>query len=248
MTAASVDRGTLIEIRPRGDGVEVLTGIKSDPRTRPIPVVMLTSSRDESALVRSDDPEASSIRPWSGVCQGWHTVTNRNPRAHTVPGAVEALTSLGETMFKAQVISAGALLLLLSTGAYAQSNAVATGNMHFDVKEMDTNGDHMITREEMMAYAEKTWDSMAQGKDTIPVEAAAKDFASGGVNFRARTIDKDHDGTISKAEFLAYAGRRFDNMKKTNNMVSVDDMARAIARGNTSADGGKAKASKDATK
>jgi hypothetical protein len=132
--------------------------------------------------------------------------------------------------------------LLFAGGAYAQGNEFATGNMHFDAKEMDTNGDHMITREEMIAYAEKSWDKMAQGKDTIPIAAATKDFASGGVNFRARAIDTDHDGTISKEEFVAYAGKKFDTMKKTDNMVSVDDMAHAIARGNRSPDSGKAKA------
>jgi hypothetical protein len=135
-----------------------------------------------------------------------------------------------------------AVSLLLAGGAYAQSNEFATGNMHFDAKDMDTNGDHMITREEMIAYAEKTWDKMAQGKDTIPIAVAAKDFASGGVNFKARAIDTDHDGTISKAEFVAYAGRKFDTMKKTDNMVSVEDMAHAIARGNTSPNSSKAKA------
>ncbi len=126
----------------------------------------------------------------------------------------------------------GAILLQVGT-AFAQSNEFATGNMHFDAKDMDTNGDHMITREEMVAYAAKQWDLMAQGKDTLPIDVAAKDFATGGVNFKARTIDKDHDGTISKEEFVAYAGRKFDSMKKTDKMVSVDDMARAIARGNT---------------
>ena len=132
--------------------------------------------------------------------------------------------------------------LLFTGGAYAQGNEFATGNMHFDAKDMDTNGDHMITREEMIAYAEKSWDKMAEGKDTIPIAVAAKDFASGGVNFKARAIDTDHDGTISKEEFVAYAGKKFDTMKKTDNMVSVDDMAHAIARGNTSPDSGKAKA------
>jgi hypothetical protein len=134
-------------------------------------------------------------------------------------------------MHKVRSVIVG-VLLLQAGAAFAQSNAVATGNMHFDAKDMDTNGDHMITREEMIAYAEKQWDMMAQGKDTIPIDVAAKDFATGGVNFKARTIDKDHDGTITKAEFVAYAGRKFDSMKKTDNMVSVDDMARAIARGN----------------
>lgn len=127
-----------------------------------------------------------------------------------------------------------ATAFLLATGAAnAQSNEFATGNMHFDVKDMDTNGDHMITRDEMVAYAQKQWDMMAQGKDSIPISVAAKDFATGGVNFKARAIDTDHDGSISKAEFVAFAGKKFDTMKKTDNMVSVADMARAISRGNT---------------
>jgi hypothetical protein len=127
-----------------------------------------------------------------------------------------------------------AAALLPAGGVYAQGNEFATGNMHFDAKDMDTNGDHMITREEMIQYAEKQWEMMAKGKDTIPIAVAAKDFASGGVNFKARAIDTDHDGSISKEEFVAYAGHKFDTMKKTDNMVSVEDMARAIARGNTS--------------
>ena len=38
---------------PKVDGLEVLRQIKSDDRTQVIPVVMLTSSREESDLVRS---------------------------------------------------------------------------------------------------------------------------------------------------------------------------------------------------
>jgi hypothetical protein len=141
-------------------------------------------------------------------------------------------------MFKVQwVISAAALLV--AGAAYAQGNEFATGNMHFDAKEMDTNGDHMITRDEMVKYAEKQWEMMAHGKDTIPITVAEKDFATGGVNFKARAIDTDHDGTISKDEFVGYTGKKFDTMKKTDNMVSVTDMAKAIARGNTNPDAAK---------
>jgi len=150
-------------------------------------------------------------------------------------------------MFKVQLAICAAALLLAGA-AQAQSNEFATGNMHFDAKDMDTNGDHMITRDEMIKYAGKQWDMMAQGKDTIPISVAAKDFASGGVNFKARAIDTDHDGTISKDEFVAYAGRKFDSMKKTDNMVSVTDMAQAIARGNTNPGASKAKAPKEPAK
>ena len=38
---------------PKVDGLEVLQRIKSDPRTRHIPVVVMTSSREESDVVRS---------------------------------------------------------------------------------------------------------------------------------------------------------------------------------------------------
>jgi two-component system response regulator len=38
---------------PKVDGLEVLRRIKADPRTRVIPVVVLTSSREESDLVES---------------------------------------------------------------------------------------------------------------------------------------------------------------------------------------------------
>jgi CheY-like chemotaxis protein len=38
---------------PKVDGLEVLKTIRADPRLRLIPVVMLTSSREESDLVRS---------------------------------------------------------------------------------------------------------------------------------------------------------------------------------------------------
>ncbi len=38
---------------PRVDGLEVLQQIKADPRTRPIPVVMLTSSREDRDILSS---------------------------------------------------------------------------------------------------------------------------------------------------------------------------------------------------
>jgi hypothetical protein len=169
--------------------------------------------------------------------------------AHTVRRSEMAgrLREGGAPMLKMQLVICAASVLLAGA-AYAQSNEFATGHMHFDAKEMDTNGDHMITRDEMIKYAEKAWDSMAHGKDTIPIAVAAKDFASGGVNFKARSIDTDHDGTISKEEFVAYAGRKFDSMKKTDGMVSVTDMAKAIARGNRTPDEAKAKHTKDPSK
>jgi len=138
--------------------------------------------------------------------------------------------------------------LLLAGGAHAQSNNFATGNMHFDAKDMDVNGDHMVSREEMQQYAEKLWQSMSEGKDTIPISVATKDFATGGVNFSARAMDTNHDGSISKEEFLAYTGRKYDAMKKTDSMVSVIDMANGFARGNRPSRATKSKTSTEPAK
>ncbi|GLS42937.1 response regulator [Methylobacterium brachythecii] len=40
---------------PKVDGLEVLAALKKDPQTRAIPIVMLTSSREETDVVRSYD-------------------------------------------------------------------------------------------------------------------------------------------------------------------------------------------------
>jgi len=51
----------LLDIRlPRIDGLEVLRALKSHPVYRPIPVVMLTTSRDDNDVTKSYDLGANS--------------------------------------------------------------------------------------------------------------------------------------------------------------------------------------------
>ncbi|HJS84163.1 MAG TPA: response regulator [Acetobacteraceae bacterium] len=51
---AALPAVVLLDIKlPRVDGLEVLERIKADPATRQVPVVMLTSSREEQDIVRS---------------------------------------------------------------------------------------------------------------------------------------------------------------------------------------------------
>ena len=46
----------LLDIKlPKGDGLEVLQRMRTDPNLRSVPVVMLTSSREEQDIVRSYD-------------------------------------------------------------------------------------------------------------------------------------------------------------------------------------------------
>jgi CheY-like chemotaxis protein len=53
-TVAELPALVLLDLKmPKVDGLEVLRVIKTDPDLRMIPVVMLTSSREESDLVRS---------------------------------------------------------------------------------------------------------------------------------------------------------------------------------------------------
>ena len=89
--------------------------------------------------------------------------------------------------------------LLLAGGAHAQSNNFATGNMHFDAKDMDVNGDHMVSREEMQQYAEKLWQSMSEGKDTIPISVATKDFATKLASASMTSVSADESDATEAA-------------------------------------------------
>jgi two-component system, response regulator len=50
----ALPRLVLLDLKlPKVDGLEVLRTIKSDPRTRAVPVVVMTTSREEQDMVRS---------------------------------------------------------------------------------------------------------------------------------------------------------------------------------------------------
>jgi hypothetical protein len=133
-------------------------------------------------------------------------------------------------MFKVKLIAL-IVFALACIPAFAQTNASdVLSSMHFSAKEMDTNGDHMVSREEMQAYAEKMWEKMSNGKPTIPIALTTENFATAGVNMSAKDMDTDNDGSVSKKEFIAYTLKRYDAMPKTNGMVPVDALDKAFLR------------------
>jgi len=60
-TSTVVPRLILLDLKmPRVDGIEVLRAIKGNPETRRIPVVIMTSSQEESDIAKSYDLGANS--------------------------------------------------------------------------------------------------------------------------------------------------------------------------------------------
>ncbi len=139
---------------------------------------------------------------------------------------------------------AGALAAVTLQAPVSAENApgdIARGNMHFDAKAMDTNGDGMVSKDEMQKYGESMFDKMARNdKRMISVVDAAAEFARGGLRFDAKAMDTNGDGQISKDEFMKYGDAKFDSMKKdSHGMISVADAARDFGRGNMHLDGKK---------
>jgi CheY-like chemotaxis protein len=68
----------LLDIKmPRVDGLQVLKEIKADPKLRTIPVVILTSSREESDLIKGYDNGANAfvVKPVN-FAQFMHSVSS----------------------------------------------------------------------------------------------------------------------------------------------------------------------------
>jgi hypothetical protein len=137
-------------------------------------------------------------------------------------------------MRKHQLVFAVAALWLAGSALGQITDQFATGNMHFDAKAMDANHDGKITRDEAMSYGHDMWKKMAAGRNAIPLQEAAEDFARGNMKLDAHKMDTDHNGSISESEFMSAVQHRFDQMKEPDGTMTVQDAAKAFSRGNQS--------------
>jgi hypothetical protein len=136
------------------------------------------------------------------------------------------------------VLSVAAFLIAGSAFAADAPGDIARGNMHFDAKAADANGDGMISKDEFKKYGETMWERMNRSATvSVPIADAAADFARGGLRFDAKSVDTNGDGMINKDEFMKYGEAKFDKMKKdSHGMISVADAARDIGSGNMHAE------------
>jgi Ca2+-binding EF-hand superfamily protein len=114
----------------------------------------------------------------------------------------------------------------------AQDLATGDKPLVMDVAEMDMNHDGMISRDEFAAYGEKIWKAISHGAETVRVEAAGTDFATGNMSMKVLDMDTDHDGTISHAEFMEYGARAFDKVKDARGGLTLRDTESYFASGN----------------
>jgi hypothetical protein len=126
--------------------------------------------------------------------------------------------------------------LLLGSGAATTGRAqeFATGNkpLNMDVDAMDTNHDGIISKDEFAAYGEKVWTAISHGAPTVRVDDAGTAFATGNMTMKVEEMDTNHDGFISRSEFMAYGSRAFDKVKDQHGNLTLQDATKYFASGN----------------
>jgi EF hand len=127
------------------------------------------------------------------------------------------------------------MMALFATGVALADPAedFARGNMNFDIQEMDANHDGRISKAEYMRYGETMWGRMSGNRDAVSLNEAAADFARGHTRFDATDMDADHDGSITKAEFMTYGESKWNAAKKdSDGTMSTADAGKYFATGN----------------
>jgi hypothetical protein len=128
-------------------------------------------------------------------------------------------------MFAAVALALGSAasadeLVAFATGGYA--SGLRTPEM---MHKIDSDGDGKVSKDEWQAYQEKLFTMMdadrsgaLETQEFMHPKQDVASFATGGFANALSTqdmltkLDADHDGKVSRAEFLAYQSKVFDMM------------------------------------
>jgi Ca2+-binding EF-hand superfamily protein len=127
---------------------------------------------------------------------------------------------------------AAATLTSVSFGQASSSTSFAQGGMHFSAKAMDTDNDGMISQDEFMKYHSDMWDQMMKdSKEPMSVTDLSAAFARGGMHVNVKKMDADHNGTVTKDEFMSYEATHWSLLPKdASGQISVADMQKAMKK------------------
>jgi Ca2+-binding EF-hand superfamily protein len=125
--------------------------------------------------------------------------------------------------------------MTLTSVSFAQSDSstdFAHGGMHFSAKAMDTDNDGMISKDEFMKYHADMWDQMTKDSSgSMSTSDATSAFARGGMHVNTKKMDADHNGTITKDEFMKYEATHWSLLPKdASGQISVSDMDKAMKK------------------
>jgi Ca2+-binding EF-hand superfamily protein len=135
-------------------------------------------------------------------------------------------------MTRLLVFLAAATLTSVGFAQASSSTDLATGAMHFSATAMDTDNDGMISKDEFMKYHADMWDKMTKDSNgSMSAADAGTAFARGGMHVNVKKMDADHDGTISKDEFMSYEANHWALLPKdANGEISVADLQKAMKK------------------
>jgi Ca2+-binding EF-hand superfamily protein len=130
------------------------------------------------------------------------------------------------------VFLAAATLTSVSFGQASSSTSFAQGGMHFSAKAMDTDNDGMISKDEFMKYHSDMWDQMTKDSNgSMSVTDLSAAFARGGMHVKVKAMDADHNGTVTKDEFMSYEATHWSLLPKdASGQISVADMQKAMKK------------------
>jgi Ca2+-binding EF-hand superfamily protein len=97
---------------------------------------------------------------------------------------------------------------------------------------MDTDNDGMISKDEFMKYHSDMWDQMTKDSNgSMSVTDLGAAFARGGMHVKAAAMDADHNGTVTKDEFMSYEATHWSLLPKdASGQISVADMQKAMKK------------------